>query len=236
MIKGELLFPLSSLQLILEKLLTLPQVLQPTYRSLGENEVGSPIGDPKRFVHSFELPSSGIYLKASNALYDFRRSRNGSLLLGAYFDGIAPLVAKDFLTHMAPAHPIFGFVCAPEERERRNRVTTRQGVNAIESWVGRDTQKYIPGLYWCTLLSESLAERHKVPLSTIAGLALEHIDLDGEQHLFRFYEKPEDWRSATVVDELYSELSCVFKVEQILPQLERARTFLELNSMISTWS
>ena len=41
---------------------------------------------------------------------------------------------------MAMAHPIFGFACMAEEREHRNRITTKLGINTIESWVGRDTQ------------------------------------------------------------------------------------------------
>jgi len=136
---------------------------------------------------------------------------------------------------MATARPIFGFACVPEEREQRNRVTIKQGLNTIDSWVGRDTKKYIPGLYWWTLLPASLADRHGVSLPTIARTALEHIELEGQQHLLRFYENPEDWRSATVMAELYPSLPGVFDVEKVRPQLESTRTFLELNAMVTTW-
>jgi hypothetical protein len=136
---------------------------------------------------------------------------------------------------MATAHPIFGFVCAPEERERRNRTKIKQGMNTIESWVGRDIQKYVPGLYWCTLLPASLAQRHNLPLSKVASIALEHVELEGSHHLFRFYEKPEDWRSANALQELYSSLPGLFDVDKIRPALEDAKTYLELSDMTGNW-
>jgi len=136
---------------------------------------------------------------------------------------------------MAKANPIFGFACTIEEREHRNRVTTKLGINIIESWVGRNTQKYIPGLYWWTLLPASLAEKHGIPLSTIIGAALEHIELEGKQHLLRFYEKPEDWQSAAAMAELYRSLPGVFDVEKMRSKLEGARTFLKLNAIINAW-
>jgi hypothetical protein len=235
MIKAELEFQFSTARLVLEKILTLPKVLQPTHKSLGENEAATIVGDVKKFIQDFELPSSGVYLRNVSALYDIRKLRNGNLVCCGYFDEIPLDGVKDFLIHMATARPIFGFACVPEEREQQNRVTTKQGVNTIESWVGRDTQKYIPGLYWWTLLPASLAERHGVSLHTIAGVALEHVELEGQQHLFRFYEKPEDWRSATVMAELRSSLSGVFDVERVRLQFERARTFLELNALVDAW-
>jgi hypothetical protein len=241
MTKAELEFEFSTARLVLEKILTLPEALRPTHESLGENEAGTIIGDVKKIIRrfevpvSFEVPISSVYLRNLGALYDVRKLRNGNLVCCGYFDEIPLSTVKDFLTHMATARPIFGFACAPEEREQRNRVKTKQGVNTIESWVGRDIQKYIPGLYWWTLLPASLTEKHGVSLATVASMALEHVELEGRQHLFRFYEKPGDWRSATVMAELYSLLPLVFDVEKVRSQLEGAKTFLELNAMVNTW-
>ncbi|MGA8651787.1 MAG: hypothetical protein WB677_14405 [Xanthobacteraceae bacterium] len=235
MIKAELEFPFSMVSLALEAILTLPDALRPTHKSLGEDEVGTRVGDARVFLQTFELPSIGVFLRNSIALYDFRKLRNGNLICCSYFDAIPYGAVKEFLIHMAMAHPIFGFACMAEEREHRNRITTKLGINTIESWVGRDTQKYIPGLYWWTLLPASLAEKHGVPLSTIIGKALEHIELEGKQHLLRFYEKPEDWQSAAVMSELYRSLPGVFDVEKLRPKLQGPTTFLELNAIINAW-
>ena len=94
---------------------------------------------------------------------------------------------------------------------------------------------YIPVLYWLTLLPAALAERHHVPLAALQHVALEHVELDGGQHLFRFYERPADWRSAPLVDELRRSLHGIFNIEAVRPQLAAAKTFLEFDSLASKW-
>lgn len=236
LIKAELEFLFRARPRVLGRLLGLPQELRPTHQSLGENEVGTAIGDPDKLTQSFENNSAtGIYLRNSNVLYDIRKSRNETLICNAYFERFSSSVVKYFLIQMVMADLIFGFACTLEEKEAKNRVTTRQGVNTIESWVGRDTQKYIPGLYWLTVLSTALAEKHGVSLSAIEYVALEHVKLEGDQHLFRFYEEPEDWRSAVGAAQLCSSLPGVFDVEKVRPQLTAAKNFLDLNAVIRNW-
>jgi hypothetical protein len=204
--------------------------------SLAEDEATTAIGDVEVFLQIFKMPTIGVYLQNSTALYDLRRSSPSTFIVDADLEAIPDAAVRVFLIQMAIAHPIFGFACAEEELEHRNRITTKLGVNTIESWVGRDTRRYVPGLYWWTLLPASLAEQHGIPLSTIAGAAREHIELEGQQHLFRFYEKPRDWQSAAVMAELYRSLPGVFDVEKLRPKLRGATTFLELNAILDAWS
>lgn len=236
MIKAVLKFPLSTTDLVTKTILSLPEILRPTFVSLAEDEVGTAIGDVNVFLQTFKMPTIGVYLQNSTALYDLRRSRNSTLIVDADLDAILDDTVRDFLIRMAIAHPIFGFACAEEELEYRNRITTQLGINTIHSWVGRDTRKYLPGLYWWTLLPASLAEQHGIPLSTIVDAAQEHIELEGKQHLLRFYEKPEDWQSAAVMAQLYRSLPGVFDVEKLRPKLQVATTFLELNAILDAWS
>ena len=228
-------FEFSAAQLVLERLLALPEPLRPTRQSFGEDEAGVLIGDAGRFLREFRYPVGGFYLISAGATFDIREIRNGRLICHVFFGDISFNDIREFLIHMAVAKPIFGFACATEERKQRNRITTVQGVNTIESWVGRDTQRYIPGLYWWTFLPASLAEKHGVPLPVIASVALEHIELEEEKHLFRFYENPDDWRLTTVVAGLCSSLPGIFDVEKIRPQLEGARTFLEYCALADAW-
>jgi hypothetical protein len=201
---------------------------------MGEDDIGAVIDDRNKLILLRETNESGIYLKNSDVLYDIRVSKNKSLLCNAYFDS-SPNIVREFLIYMASVFPIFGFACTPEEKEARNRVTTIQGVNTIESWVGLDTQKYIPGLYWLTLLPAALAEQHSVQLSVIEAAALEHIKLDGAQYLLRFYDEPEDWRSTRAVAELCASLPGVFDIEKVRLHLAGAKNFLDLTEMIRKW-
>jgi hypothetical protein len=236
MFSAELEFESESLDRVLAAFLSLPPSLRPTHFSDDEVDVSrrKAIDNSRDLTLFFNKRTTGFFLfgPALNCLASIAPDK--SILMYCSIDG-EPDLAKQFLIHMALAQPIFGFACSPEEREGRNRVVTKQGVNTIESWVGRDTRKYIPGLYWATLLPVGLAEKHGVPLSVIEGAALEHLELEGGQHFFRFYEEPGDWRSTAAVAELCSSLPGVFDIEKVRPQLAAAKNFLDLNAMVRNW-
>lgn len=167
-------------------------------------------------------------------MYDIGLAGNKPIICNCFLD-VEPDLAKRFLLHMVAAQPTFGFACTPEEREYRNRVIVKQGINTIESWVGRDYQKYVPGFYWLTLLPDVLAKKHGVSLSEVEKVAQEHMELEGGQHLFRFYERPEDWQSTDKVAKLCASLPGVFDVGKVKPQAEAAKNFLELDEMLGDW-
>jgi hypothetical protein len=102
--------------------------------------------------------------------------------------------------------------------------------------VGRDTQRYVPGLYWMTLLPRALAERHGVPLPALAAAALEHVALDGDQHLFRFYDKPSDWwRMDDPASHIAGARPGVFDVAPVQAAAETATSYAELSAMLRDW-
>lgn len=236
MIQAALEFPLSKADLATKTILGLPEMLRPTTVSLAEDEAAAPIGDVDVFLQTFKMPSIGVYLENSTVMYDLRRSSRSTWIVGADLDAIPDAAVKDFLIRMAVTHPIFGFACAEEEREHRNRITTKFGINTMESWVGRDTRRYIPGLYWWTLLPASLAEQHGIPLSILVDAAQEHIELEGKQHLLRFYDKPEEWQSAAFMADLYHSCPGIFDVEKLRPKLQGVETFLEINAILHDWT
>jgi hypothetical protein len=138
MIKAALEFPLSKTDLATKTILRLPEMLRPTTVSLAEDEPAVPIGDADVFLQTFKMASIGVYLENSTVQYDLRRSSPSTWIVDADLDAIPDAAMKDFLVRMAIAHPIFGFACAEEELEYRNRITTKFGINTMESWVGRD--------------------------------------------------------------------------------------------------
>lgn len=137
---------------------------------------------------------------------------------------------------MASAQPIFGYACADEERYHWNRVKTRQGINAIERWVGRDPKKYVPGLYWWTLLPAALAQQHHVSLEAVKKVAIEHVEIEVSQHLFRFYDQPQDWQSAAAVEALRASQPGIFDIGNVRPLATAAKTFLEFSAVTRPWT
>lgn len=214
----------------------LPVPLRPIHFSPGE-KVGSEadrIEDQKRFAAFVARSKSGFFLLGPRVTYSIRISEGRPLACDCFID-VTPELAQQFLAHMSSAEPAFGFACVPGEREQRNRIRTQVGTNAVESWVGRDTQRYVPGFYWLTLLPDAMAKRHGIPLSAVEAVAREHIELQGGQHLFRFYERPEDWKETTAVTELCASLPGVFDVEDVRHLASAAKSFIELSSVLREW-
>ena len=221
---------------VLAAFIALPAPLRPIHFSHEEKiiDTADRVEDQKRFAAFRARSQSGFFLLSETVTYSIRLAMGRPLICDCFID-VQAEVAKQFLVQMSTERPLFGFACAPAEREQRNRVTVQQGGTKIENWVGRDTRKNVPGFYWLTLLSETLAMRHGVSFAAVEAVAQEHIALQGGQHLFRFYERPEDWQKTNAVTELCASLPGVFNVEEVKPQLLAAKNFLELNSMLRDW-
>jgi hypothetical protein len=221
---------------VVAAIISLPVPLRPTHFSHEEKieKNTDRIEDGSQFAAFVERNQSGFFLLGPSLTYSVRRSDGKPLICDSFID-VETGAAETLLAHMSKARPIFGFACAPGEREQRNRITVQQGANKIDSWVGRDTQKYVPGFYWLTLLSDVIAERHSIPFPRIESIAREYVALEGGQRLFRFYDRPEDWQSTTAVNDLCATLPGVFNIEEIKIQLSRANSFLELSSILRRW-
>jgi hypothetical protein len=226
--------PTTDVRSIVETLCSLPNGLRPTHYSEGEEEPRTPIHNIKNYLESLANAKVPPFLTGPGLMYDIGLYDRASMRCYCYLK-VNPSLVKELLIHMAKLHPVFGFACVADEEIYRNRVTVKQGVNTIESWVGRETQKYLPGFYWLTLLPKVLAEKHDIPLLAVDKVAKEHIELEGGQHLFRFYDRPEDWQVSSAVTELCASLPGVFDANKVKPQLLAARNYFELNHMLKNW-
>ena len=56
----------------------------------------------------------------------------------------------------------FGFVAEWEEYLHRNQHIYPLLHGKVQSWVGRDFTRYLPGLHWTTALSRFLAQKYGV--------------------------------------------------------------------------
>src|SRR5438128_2045640 len=96
----------------------LPLPLRPIHFS-HEEKVGSDadrIEDGKRFAAFVAKSKSGFFLLGPAVTYSIRIASGRPLVCDGFID-VKPEIAKQFLEHMSRAQPIFGFACAPSERD-----------------------------------------------------------------------------------------------------------------------
>ena len=218
-------------EIAIRTILALPEVLRPTRHKHGQDEAGLPIGDVEGYLAS---PSSGSWLFGKGVSYRFGWDDCQCVL------DVEPDLAVTFMERMAAAAPTFGYACAREELDHRNRLFVeidggRGG--SSESLQGIDLAKYVPGLYWLTLLPETLAARHGVSLDEVSRMALEHVDLGDGQHLFRFCDRPDDWRQrAGAIDEFCARAPGMFDIHHVRRLVGGGvKTFAELDEITDPW-
>lgn len=224
----------SSRQDIIKALFALPETIRPNRQCRDEGDAGTVIGDYDKFLEAFERRETGTMLKGPAGVFDISLAGNEVIRTSSFID-FDPEAITAFIIKMSCATPIFGFACIPEERERRNRVTTILRSNTVESWVGRGTNRYIPGLYWMTVISDDLMRKHNLSAEELGRIAREYVFLAGGQHFFRFYDRPEDWKTSTDVDNTIRSQSSFFQVEEAKIEISAARTFLELSMILRKW-
>lgn len=234
MIEAGLEFPSSARRTVVETFLSLPAALRPTHRSTGEEDVGARIRDPAALLAAVEKQKTGFFLKNEAVTYSIRLAGDEPLLCDCFLE-VQPMQARTFMLHMAEAQPVFGFACRTAERESRNRITMQLGANTISSWVGRDTRRYVPGLYWLTLLPATLAAQHDVPLEPLETAAIDRATVAGDQSLFQFFDSPDDWNKTDKTSGLIATIPGIFDLDAIRPRLTDAKTFLALNAAVREW-
>jgi hypothetical protein len=203
-----------------DALLSLPPSLRPIHFGYGERRNKAQLVDDKaRFAAFLSKAKSGFCLFGPKGVqYDL--TPRG---LGHCFCVLKtpPELAVTLTITMARARPLFGYACSEPERLERNFIFAPLPGGSVETFLGRKLDKYVPGLYWLTLLPESLAQEHGIPLDRIAEIALEHRDLGGGQHYFRFYEHPEDWKENIAVPELCRSVPGIFKIEPVRHEISK---------------
>ena len=229
---------LDSLRAAIRAMCALADVLRPMRYSQGEDRAGKAIGDVELYVASVK---GGPLLRGKGTLYDISAPPDLPILCNCYFNTTPPSLVRTFMERMAAlGTTVFGYACAWEEKQHRNRIFAEidggKG-GTSEGFRGTDISKYVPGLYWLTLLPEALAERHGVPLAEVSQAALEHVDLGSGRHLFRFHDRPEDWRKRTdAMDDLCARLPGVFDVHEVRRLVVKGvKTFAELHDILRPW-
>ena len=132
-------------------------------------------------------------LWAPDADYDTRLSMDGAFsvsIFGNEFDGIEQMM-RDF----SELEIEFGYACHCDERLHRNRIIQKKEYGTLESWVGRDYNKYLPGLYWITLIPNSLIKKFGVNIDEIRQIS-DKFEIKPNGNIFaRFYDDPDQWQS-----------------------------------------
>ena len=239
MVEVRVSFDKERLAVLLNALANLPAPIKPQY--FGEEEkLGSQanrVDDAELFSDFVRSYPGGFFLFADEWTYQIFTAGERPARFTAYCSAPpSDAVLKRFFELMASVEVPFALAADESEYEHRNRLYQRIGENDVESWVGRDIRKYLPGLYWYTMASESLLQEHGVDITKLSANTLSS-ERFGKCHLFKFFERAEDWKKqAAKLDELCETTEGIFSSRQVSAEAGRARNYVEYSNIVGQWS
>jgi len=224
---------------VVELLLSFPEPLRPQQYS--DAEVAPcgrrSIGGHAAFLEKTRARKGGIFLYNERVIYGLTAAGNSlrSQATADVDDEVGAAAVESLFTGPLLAGCHFGYACVREERIARNRVSVQRGINSIEAWVGRDTRKVIPGLYWMTLLSRKLADLHKVDIDKAAAEAVETWTISDTCLVFKMYDAPQRWPDRAGNGRLTGE-PWLFDVAQVMPDVDPAHDLMSTLDTLRRWT
>jgi len=218
---------------------TLPEAIRPTHFSAGEKveDKANLLSNAARFGAFMKRHETGFFLMGAEVLYNVSIKGKLPSTIAAYCDSAAlALHAETMLGALSQARPVFGFVADQREYHHRNRLAVSLGNNKVEAWVGRDVNRYVPGIYWITLLSDALCRRHGLETRhLVQELGAECLPLGECQTVLKLYNQPEDWEKHVEQVDLACLSNGVFSITKVTSDAARAANIMDLQALLSLW-
>lgn len=218
----------------------LPELIKPTYFSEDEGKVSSSdlVSDDERFKRFREENPDGFFVSNNNGvLFDISTPTVGYSALILYADQLlSNELIESFFRAFVELDPIFGFACESEEYEHRNRYYTTIGINEIESWIGRDLNKYLSGIYWYTLLTDRTLNTYGLNLDEICILANNRDDIASGIYLLNFFERADDWQKHKAkLDGFCQQTEGVFSKYDVELAVQGVSSYFEYGDIVANW-
>lgn len=219
---------------VFDALRGLPSVMRPKYFGGGSSvdDVADRLDDGPRLAAFLAKRDWHFSLFSEHVDYCISPLKGGqACVLGVCKFPLATEHQAHFFRELASIEVPFAWAAHAEEFVHRNHV--RRG--NVESWVGRNIADSLTGLYWWTMISAPLLHRHGVELSRLKAEAYSHEPF-GECHLFKFYERSEDWeKHAPRLNDLCESLPGIFSSRGPERLVARATGLRDFLAKLSPW-
>jgi hypothetical protein len=230
--------PQQHVEAALRILQSLPSQLRPSRFSSeeDESEAKGQVSDVAQFSTFAAKNAYGFFLFSERARYNIvLRPKDGfcNLVADPLGDDLAESEAVLILKAVASAGSVFAFAANPEEYHHRNRYVRTLGANQFEAWIGRDLRKYLPGIYWLTVLSKAHSEAVARLTATLAATVTQ---MDSEHWLIKAFENPNNWQQhAARLDEWCGKQPDFFSKQRVESQLDEAPNLGALSELVGQW-
>lgn len=218
---------------VISALMGLVGVLLPAGYSVDEGVLAADaITDLPRFRTFLNEEKSGFFLYSPKVTYAFTMQEK---TFGVFSHHLSENHANEIFRSLVDVGPIFGYAADRAERLHRNRLTKSNGKGSIESWVGRDFSRWLPGVYWQTWLSRTYIAERGVPLESLENAAWLVNEFE-QGWVFQFFQRATGWRGeAPRLDEMCRGTPGVFSVTEVIDSFAGADGLLATSEALREW-
>lgn len=182
--------------------------------------------------------TEGFFLHSSSGLYSVSLQDNTfSTICFFSNEALNDDSILEILSAYAKANAEFGYA-AEEEYEYRNRIKVDVSGNGggVESWVGRDLTKHLPGLYYYTLISRNQINEKSINSEALKATAVSTLDLYEHAILFKFFDSSDSWHSEKDrIDDICRSINNVFCKDDVETEAHKAKNVMELLTILREW-
>lgn len=251
-------FPTESLDALVNKVKRLPQQLAPQFFTRGER-VSSKLDrldDYERFSNfysrarksSFGMIGEKVFFEFQPNVFrdNLRAPKNGYLYISFKKGFQYKEMLTEVLTQLLEVQGVsFGYVAPWKESSHRHRVKkiwqgTTTGASSTEMTIGVDYTKYVPGLYWKTVFSESYLSEHNLDVRSLSSIAIETdihaTELGTKFYIFKFYNDAKMWESnIDFLEDFCMNNNQFFSMKRLRINIDSAQTEAKLAEVIAPY-
>ena len=194
--------------------------------------------DEQGFVdYQKDHPSGFVLYSENDTVVDLSSGPEHTTVAMYLENHLSRSYVNDIFSCLVRHKPVFGYASDASEYDHRHRHCITIDKNRIESWIGRSLQKYITGVYWYTLLSDDVLEKHGVVLSDLSSGAITVETFNnGSLHLLKFYNEAEEWRPhAERLDGICEKVEGIFSRRTVDTAVAGETNFLEYCFVSDGW-
>lgn len=196
------------------------------------------IDDTPSFLEFVSKNRFGFFLFGDSARYNLVSRQSESfctISIDSITDSLKESDAVNIFETLAGNGLAFALAAHVDEYLHRNRYLRTIGLNHFEGWVGRDLSKYLPGVYWLTVVLTNNTSGLPGAAAYITDIS-NTIQIADGAWLIKAYENADEWaKYAEQIDSWCAEQPSVFSIRRIKQQLDTAENIGVLSRMVSYW-
>lgn len=177
-----------------------------------------PISDKRRFEEFRAENHSGYFLIGKGSYYDVGPHDNPrKVCFYCRSAKRATNFGNEILDSFANCSAVYGFGSSWEEYEARNRYVLHfVGRGRVLGFLGRDFNRYVPGLYWLNYISDRYRKAVPVPWEAIAEQTGRELRKTSNGVVLQLYDKPSDWQQKDeVIKQVIRDTENIFSIEDV---------------------